>query len=75
MLYQSGVLDDATCDGTDLNHAIVLVGYGNKEGEDYWLAKNSWGSSWGEQGYLRIAIAPDVGICGIQSNAVWTVLK
>jgi len=65
MLYKSGVLDDKKCDSTDLNHAVVLVGYGNEDGSDYWIVKNSWGSSWGEKGYIRIAIAPDAGICGI----------
>ena len=75
MLYKSGVLDDQNLDATELNHAVVVVGYGTEQGGDYWLIKNSYGSTWGEDGYMRIAIAPDAGILGIQSNAVWTVLK
>ncbi len=73
-LYTSGVLDLETC-GTELNHAIVMVGYGNHEGTDYWIVKNSWGTNWGESGYVKIAIKPGQGICGIQKSAVWTVLQ
>lgn len=73
--YSSGVYDDESCDASKLNHAVLLVGYGQEDGEDYWLVKNSWSNKWGEQGYFRVAVAPDAGICGIQSSAVWTVLK
>jgi len=44
-----------------VDHAIVLVGYGNEtvgtfrpQSKDYWLVRNSWGSGWGEDGYIRI---------------------
>jgi C1A family cysteine protease len=40
--------------GTDVDHAIQLVGYGTEGTKDYWLVRNSWGGSWGEQGYIRI---------------------
>ena len=59
--YRSGVLYDATCpSGTancnSVNHAVIVTGYGNdpKLG-DYWQIKNSWASSWGESGYIRLA--------------------
>jgi|EP00937_MAST-01D_sp_MAST-1D-sp2_P004882 cathepsin L len=57
-LYDSGVYN-GKC-GTDVDHAIQLVGYGsgdaqNKKAGDYWLVRNSWGASWGEKGYIRIA--------------------
>ena len=68
MFYSSGVFTSTTC-GTGLNHGVTAVGYGTdtSSGLDYWLVRNSWGSSWGEQGYIRMdrnAQAP-TGICGI----------
>jgi C1A family cysteine protease len=50
--YKSGVLDNAGC-GTNLDHGITLTGWGT-DGKDYWNVKNSWGTSWGESGYIRM---------------------
>ena len=65
--YSGGILDSASC-GTNLDHGVLIVGYGEDSGKKYWLVKNSWGSSWGEAGYLKIARSDstnDAGICGI----------
>jgi C1A family cysteine protease len=65
--YTSGVLTSASC-GTNLDHGVLIVGYGTESGSDYWLVKNSWGESWGESGYVKIARSDstkDPGICGI----------
>ena len=40
--------------GTTIDHAVQLVGYGTDGGKDYWLVRNSWGATWGEDGYIRI---------------------
>jgi len=68
--YTSGILNSTQC-GTSLDHAIAAVGYGNQNGQDYYIVRNSWGSGWGDRGYINIAAVPGVGICGIQQTSVW----
>merc|ERR1719183_775247 len=68
--YSSGVFDDSRC-GTSLDHAVTLVGYGTEGGQGYYLMRNSWGSSWGESGYMKMAMTGDnEGTCGVQMDAV-----
>merc|ERR1719199_689159 len=68
--YKSGVFD-GEC-GTALDHAVLLVGYGTEGGKDYWLMKNSWGTSWGEGGYMKMVITgDDAGQCGVQLDPVY----
>ena len=64
--YSSGILNTKNC-GTDLDHAVTAVGYGTDNGQDYFLVRNSWGTSWGEKGYIRVATEQDGmdGVCGI----------
>jgi len=65
--YNGGILDSPSC-GTSLDHGVLIVGYGEENGEKYWLLKNSWGVTWGEQGYFRILRTDstnDAGICGV----------
>jgi len=63
--YKSGVMSDAC--GDALDHGVLLVGYGTDAGADYWLVKNSWGASWGEAGYIRLA--RDINQCGLSNAA------
>ena len=70
MLYKNGVLDDNAC-GTEINHAVTAVGYGNEEGKEYVIVRNSWGADWGENGYIRMAIIKDgPGVCGLLLDSV-----
>lgn len=70
-LYKTGVFDSPKC-GTQLDHAVALVGYGTDNGQDYYILRNSWGTSWGEDGYMRIArTGDDAGICGVQSEPLY----
>jgi KDEL-tailed cysteine endopeptidase len=64
--YTSGILNSSKC-GTSLDHGVGAVGYGvdSTKGE-YYIVRNSWGASWGNKGYVLIAIVDGPGICGIQ---------
>ena len=68
-LYHSGVYDDPMC-GTRLDHAVLLTGYAADErGVPYYHLKNSWGSGWGERGFMRIARGNNT--CGLASIGAW----
>jgi C1A family cysteine protease len=74
--YSGGVLTSSSC-GTSLDHGVLVVGYGTENGQDYWLVKNSWGTSWGQNGYVKIARSSstnDPGICGIAMQPSFPVV-
>lgn len=79
MNYKSGVYSSKTCknQGSDVNHAVVAVGYGHDQesGMDYWVVKNSWGTSWGDAGFFKIERG--VNMCGVAecNSFPSTVLK
>jgi len=72
--YHSGVLDNENC-GTNLDHAVLTVGYGfdATANMNYWLVKNSWNTSWGDKGYIKIAMVDGDGICGVQLDPITPV--
>jgi C1A family cysteine protease len=63
-LYKSGILSSKEC-GDELDHAVLLVGYGTDAGKTYWKVKNSWGVTWGEAGYIRMSRGDGSDECGI----------
>lgn len=52
--YSSGIFNGCNQAQPDINHAVVLVGYGTENGQDYWIVRNSWSPSWGEKGFIRV---------------------
>lgn len=66
---------DPMCSSKDLDHAVLLVGYGTDEYQrDYYIAKNSWGGTWGDRGYFRIARNHN-NHCGIATEAMYPIIK
>ena len=65
--YSSGIYDDHECftDDEHLDHAVLVTGYGTENGKDFWNVKNSWGTGWGDEGYIRFARGNDDNICGV----------
>ncbi|XP_064188616.1 procathepsin L [Anguilla rostrata] len=73
MFYSSGIYEEPNCNPNSLSHAVLLVGYGTEGGKDYWLIKNSWGTGWGEGGYMRM-IRNENNACGIASYALYPIV-
>jgi len=68
--YKSGIFDDANCQQNAPDHAVLVVGYGSENGVDFWIVKNSWGTSWGEKGYIRMHRNYN-NLCGIANYATF----
>lgn len=81
--YTKGVLTDDAC-GSKLDHAVLAVGYGVDGDLKYWLVKNSWNATWGEEGYVRIQRGKKgswpfhpvpFGECGIRLSAAYAKVR
>eukprot|EP00117_Sycon_ciliatum_P030012 scpid11422/ scgid23769/ Cysteine proteinase 1 len=75
--YHSGVFHPPFCSKTELDHAVLIVGFGVEKEllstKPYWLVKNSWGAKWGQKGYFKIMRGE--GTCGINTQVTTSVLK
>ena len=78
MYYTSGIISDAAACGTKVDHAALVVGYGTAtDGRQYWLLKSSWGTAFGENGYVRLLRGDagvlqqtnGLGMCGVLTQA------
>ena len=68
--YSGGIFSDPDCYTGQIDHGVLLVAYTN----DTMTIKNSWGSLWGDDGYITIAITDDdVGICGVYTSASFPI--
>ncbi|KAL4566395.1 hypothetical protein LXL04_030510 [Taraxacum kok-saghyz] len=72
-LYSKGIFT-GPC-SIDLDHAVLIVGYDSKDGVDYWIIKNSWGTSWGINGYMYMKrnTGDSYGLCGINMLASYPI--
>jgi len=64
--YRSGVANPLFCNPSALDHGVAIVGFGTDSGKAYWTIRNSWGTSWGEEGYIRMIRGS--GKCGLNTD-------
>ncbi|XP_022913978.2 digestive cysteine proteinase 1 [Onthophagus taurus] len=72
--YSNGVYYDESCGNKleDLDHAVLAVGYGTINGEDYWLIKNSWSNYWGNDGYILMSAKNNN--CGVMTTPTFVTM-
>jgi len=71
--YRGGYYYESKCSSTGLNHGMLSVGYGTGTSGDYWIVKNSWGTGWGDQGYVYMARNKNNN-CGVASMASYPIV-
>ncbi|CAG9313006.1 unnamed protein product [Blepharisma stoltei] len=69
--YTGGIVT-SDC-GTNLDHAVLIVGFDTTSHPGNWIVKNSWGTGWGDQGYIYIAISDGKGVCGINMTPSYPI--
>lgn len=71
--YKDGIYDDDECNKEEVNHSVVVVGYGSENGKDYWIIKNSYSENWGDNGFMKLARNRN-NFCGIASECSYPLL-
>ncbi|XP_005175655.2 procathepsin L [Musca domestica] len=72
LLYKRGIYSDEECNKGEVNHSVLVVGYGSENGQDYWIVKNSWDKAWGEEGYFRLPRGKN--FCGIAMECSYPIV-
>jgi C1A family cysteine protease len=70
--YWRGIADPRLCSDVN-NHAVLIVGYGEERGKQYWIIKNSWGERWGEKGYMRLIRGKNK--CGVSKRPSYPIIE
>lgn len=71
--YSGGIFNDDQCNEGEVNHSVVVVGYGTENGRDYWIIKNSYSENWGENGFMKLP-RNENSFCGIASECSYPIL-
>ncbi|XP_017962306.1 cathepsin L1 [Drosophila navojoa] len=72
LLYKRGIYADEECNNGEVNHSVLVVGYGSENGQDFWIVKNSWDKIWGEDGYFRLPRGKN--FCGIATECSYPIV-
>jgi len=71
--YGGGIFKNENC-GLNLTHAVLIVGYSDLTiAEPYWIIKNSWGPTWGDDGYIKLLMTDGPGLCGVNMRPYYAV--
>ena len=74
--YSSGIFDmegEEGCGTAHKDHQALVVGYGTDDGTEFWIVKNSWGTDWGDKGYIKMRIRDGSGVCAIQKAPLYPI--
>ena len=73
--YKSGIVTEADNCPTRVDHAVVAVGWGVEDDQEYYIVRNSWDTTWGDKGFIKIATASGKkGVCGINSKVYYPII-